>query len=508
MDNSSILAAQESLYNDSFVSVISFYESDEDITKPKKAYTRGPYGQRNIPSKDISIMCEDSSVIDYNKLSSNIKIMNKKDVEKYLKVIENKTETHSKYQSYVTLFGCCLIYFTIFGVMNGCFSTLKPLLSFIYSDFQGDVIIFSNIILTFVLIPVTTKLFKMFDIDTHFAVTLGSFVYTIGLAMLALFTYDYYANVISMAFMGIGASMLMLPSIRTINTWFNRNLCLALSFLCVASTLGSFLISLSFKYFVNNFNLKIAYNYLAVLCASLLFIAGCCCIDNMQYLIKEKLLLRQSHICSDNKINASKKLSKKLSFVLVTIITVIIENFCIYFKVNIESIFLSNGLNFTSVDDYYASMGYTSIFGALAVVLLTNFGFSVNLLQGLLLLLMGIITTSLWIPGSQETSIKMNIAVAIQGFLLSAICTTNTLGVIIRLKEEHFNKKFSLVFMVQGIGCLPLARLLDVSLSRSNKCLSICTSTMLLLTSVLSFGSYLIDVADAIKEEENVKSVL
>ncbi|KAL6941127.1 hypothetical protein ACO0OL_000245 [Hanseniaspora opuntiae] len=410
MDTASILAAQESLHNNSFISVSTFYESDEDITKPKKAYTRGPYGQHNLHSRDLSVMCDDSSAIDYNKLSATVEIMNKHDVEMYIQVVENQPGRQPKYQSYVTLFGCFLIYFTVFGVMNGCFSTLKPLLSFIHGDLQGNIIVFSNIVSTFVLIPITTKIFEMFNVDTHFAVSLGSFAYTIGLILLAVFTYDYYGNIIAMVFMGIGASMLLLPTVRSLNTWFDKHICLAQSSLCVGSSLGSFLISNSFKYFLFEFNLKVAFNYLAVICASLLFVAGCCCVDNMQYLIKEKLVKRQNHICSDHEISSSTRHTKKISFVLITIVTVIIENLSSYFKVNIEAIFLSNGLTFTSIDDYHASLSYSNIFGAILVGLLTDFGVSINLLQGLLLLLMGIIMTLLWVPGFKGISVKMNIA--------------------------------------------------------------------------------------------------
>lgn len=508
MDTASILAAQESLHNNSFISVSTFYESDEDITKPKKAYTRGPYGQHNLHSRDLSVMCDDSSAIDYNQLSATVEIMNKHDVEMYIQVVENQSGRKPKYQSYVTLFGCFLIYFTVFGVMNGCFSTLKPLLSFIHGDLQGNIIVFSNIVSTFVLIPITTKIFEMFNVDTHFAVSLGSFAYTIGLILLAVFTYDYYANIIAMVFMGIGASMLLLPTVRSLNTWFDKHICLAQSSLCVGSSLGSFLISNSFKYFLFEFNLKTAFNYLAVICASLLFVAGCCCVDNMQYLIKEKLDKRQNHICSDHEISSSTRQTKKISFVLITIVTVIIENLSSYFKVNIEAIFLSNGLTFTSIDDYHASLSYSNIFGAILVGLLTDFGVSINLLQGLLLLLMGIIMTLLWVPGFKGISVKMNIAVAIQGFLFSAICTTNSLGVITKFKNDHFIEKCSLVYMFQGIGCLPFILLLDFFSVRSNKCLFICISTMLLLASVLSFGSYSVDVADAINKDENGEAIL
>lgn len=508
MDTASILAAQESLHNDSFISVITFYESDKEITRPKKVYTRGPYGQHNLLSRDLSIMCDDSSAIDYNKLSTTVEIMNKHDVEKYIKVVENQPGKQSKYQSYVTLFGCFLIYFTVFGVMNGCFSILKPLLSFIHGDLQGKIIVFSNIVSSFVLIPIATKIFESFDVDTHFAVFLGSFAYTIGLILLAVFTYDYHANIIAMVFMGIGASMLLLPSIRSLNTWFDRHICLAQSTLCVGSSLGSFLISNSFKYFLFEFNLKIAFNYLIVLCVTLLFIAGCCCVDNMQYLIKEKLFKRQNHICSDHEINASTKHTRKMSFVLIIIITAIIENLSSYFKVNIESIFLSTGLTFTTIDDYHASINYSSIFGALLVGIITDFGVPINLLQGLLLLLMGIIMTLLWIPDFNGISVKMNIAVAIQGFLFSAICTTNSLGVIMKFKCDHFTKRCSLVYMFQGIGCLPLIILLDMFSIRSNKCLFICISAMLLLSSVLSFGSYSTDIADSIQKNEDTDTIL
>lgn len=502
MDTASILSGQKSLYNDSFISIDSIYESDKNIKRPKKVYTKGPYGQGRLNSKNSSIMCDEFSVIDYYKLSTPVEIMNTHDAKKHIKVVEDQPKKQHRYQSYVTLFGCVLIYFTVFGVMNGCLSTLKPLLSFIHGDLQGNIIVFSNIVSTFVLTPITTKIFEMFDVDTHFAISLGSFAYTMGLIMLTLFTYDYYANISAMIFMGIGASMLLLPSTRALNTWFDRHICLAQSTLCISSSIGSFLISSSFKYILFEFDLKIAFNYLVVLCASFLFIAGCCYAENMEYLLKEKLVKRQNYMCSNKEINLSTKHTKKLSFVLVVIVTVIIENLFSFFKVNIESIFLSNGLAFASIDHYHASISYSNIFGAILVGILTDFKVPIDLLQGLFLLLMGIIMTLLWIPGFKGISEKMNIAVAIQGFLFGCICTTNSLGIIKKFKDDYFIERCSLVYMFQGIGCLPLVTFLDMISFRRNKCFFICMSAMLLVTSLLSFGSY---SADANRKNNNTE---
>ena len=490
MDTRSIFPTQDSFHNHSFLSFVNCYENDADISKPVKAFIPCRYPNTFLSTESLTKEITNTEIVDYDNLLKAVDTMNAKEVDKWIKMTKKNIQTPHKLQSLVTLFGCVLIYFVIFGMMNGCLSILKPLLSTIHGDFKADTIVFPYLILSFLLISATNKIFEKLNIDTYLAVLLGSFYYTIGLIVFSLLTYNYYANVIAMVFMGLGASMLLLPTTKTVNTWFDKHISLAQSMLWLGANTGTLIMPYTLKSLIFNFNLKIASNYLVLLCSFLFFIAGFCCVDNFDYLIREKLLKRQSYLNKNKQKNSTSKKVNQISFALMILTTTIIENLNSCFRINIVYLFMSYGINFFSVNDYYASMNCSGIFGALIVGILADIGFEINLLQSIFLLLTGLTTILIWVPGFHGTSLKMKIAVVLQGFLFSGVCTSNSLGINLKIRSNNFNQKFSLLCMIQSLGCLPLFEILQMQSNKSNKYYFICMSALLISTSLLSFTTY------------------
>lgn len=507
MDTRSILSAQESLYNSSFLSFVSFYESAEDITKPLKAYHPHSY-PKSFFNVDTVEQIENTTTIDYKELFSTVNIMSIRDVDAWIQKMNKNMQQPHKAQSLTTLFGCALLYFVLFGMMNGCLGILLPLFSTIYGENEANIIILPFLILSFLLIPATTWIFKKLNVDTYLAVSLGSCVFTIGMSILSLWTYDYYANIASMVIMGIGTSMMILPTTRTLNTWFDRHICLAQSMLWVGAGMGSLIVPHTFHYFVFAFNLKVGFSYLVVLSSSIFFIASFCCVDNYDYLLKESLIERKNELTCDEDQPSCLIEIKQISFILIIITTLVLENATSFVRLNNEITFLSYGLQYNMMDDYYAAMNFANIFGAIVFGILTDIGINTNFLQGIVLIAVGIVTILMWVPGFEGESLKLIIAVIIQGFLFSGICTLNSISVNLKVKTSQFDKKFSFLYMVQSFGCLPVFKVLEMQSGKGNKYLFICLSAILVTASLLSFATYAFEIVENNKEEAKKEEII